>query len=60
LCKAICDNDSLEEGMEDIKHTFSKSEHSSMLSLAWQRTIKLLEQLEQTQGQAQQSVDSIH
>jgi len=60
LCKATCDNDSLEEGMEDIKHTFRKSEHSFVFSLAWQRTPKLLEQLEQMQGQAQQSVDSIH
>jgi len=59
LYEAICD-DSLEEGMEDIKQTFSKSGHSFMLSLAWQRTTQLLEQLEQTQGQAQQSVDSIH
>jgi hypothetical protein len=60
LCEVICDNDSLEEGMEDIKQTFRKSKHSFVLSLAWQRTTKLLEQLEKTQGQAQQSVDSIH
>jgi hypothetical protein len=46
--------------MEDIKQTFRKNRHSFVLSLAWQRTTKLLEQLEQMQGQAQQSVDSIH
>jgi len=59
LCEAICD-DSLEEEMEDIKQTFRKRGHSFMLNLARQHTIKLLEQLEQTHGQAQQSADSIH
>jgi flagellar biosynthesis chaperone FliJ len=57
MCEAICD-DSLEEEMEDIKQTFRKRGHSFMLSLAWQHTTKLLEQLEQMHGQAQQSVDS--
>jgi len=59
LCEAIC-VDSLEQGMEDTKQTFRKSGHSFVLSLVWQHTTQLLKQLEQTQGQAQQSVDSIH
>jgi len=59
-CAKPSDIDSLEEGMEDIIQKFRKSRHSFLISLAWQRTTKLLEKLEKTQGQAQQSVDSIH